>query len=159
VGSLDLSDELQPKFPVRGHILSIDGDALMRGINFWTYQLVLVLEFWKKSFQPIIDIGSFKNLSYQPDLSSKSQGWFLVGMWQIYTLYWDLYSPGIKLVITSSPYEEGTGHYFVRNFLMEPKWWLSFRKKVCSSLRRFSQIWSTNFLTSFYIFGYWLKQM
>jgi len=59
VDSLDSSDELHPKFPLRGHIQSNGGDALLRGINFWTYQLVLVLEFWKKSFQPIIDMGSF----------------------------------------------------------------------------------------------------
>jgi len=33
VDALDLSDELLPKYPVLGHILSIGGDALMRGIN------------------------------------------------------------------------------------------------------------------------------
>jgi len=33
--------------------------GLMRGINFWTYQLVLVWNFLKIWFQPIIDMGSF----------------------------------------------------------------------------------------------------
>jgi hypothetical protein len=74
VDTLDFSDKLHPTFPAQGDILSIGGDALMWGIKFCTYQLVLVWNFKNNSFQRIIDMAFFKNLSYQPDLSSKIQG-------------------------------------------------------------------------------------
>ncbi len=59
-------------------------------INFWTYQLVLVLDLSLK-------------LSYQPGLGIRVMGWFLARMRQAYTGCWDWDNLDMKLVLPQFP--------------------------------------------------------
>jgi hypothetical protein len=44
-------------------------------------------------------LNLFFNLSYQPSIGIRIQGWILVGIRQMCTWYWDWYGLGMKLIL------------------------------------------------------------
>ncbi len=81
-------------------------------LDFWTYQLVLVLDLlFLKSYQPGIGIGFLKKPSCQPGPGINVEAWFLVGTRPVCTMYVMLRLIELlyKAGVTSTAYQASIG--------------------------------------------------